>query len=215
MTLTKKDLSGTCLAAAHNGDAMASALVALSNEQGDGDELALRTEMDILNAFVGDTGSTWKKIAVGAGTSAEVDSGWDLPAHAIVHHVLIQVVTAEATGVTKTLDVGLLSSESGGDADAFIDGKSVATAGIQRPLFVQTTGSNNNYLGAAGTHTVGAKLTGLLIAGEDIAAGGDGYAQFAPYASDSLTAKSVSYSRGSTLTEFAGFIWIGYTEMPL
>lgn len=124
--------------------------------------------------------------------------------------VWIEVTTIEATGSTKTLDVGLLSSESGGDADGFLDGVSVATAGMRRGLAVATVGSNNTYLGAAGTHTIGALLTGLLIAGEDTAAGGDGYLMKSPHVAASVTSKSISYSRGSTLTEFVGKIWFLY-----
>lgn len=156
----------------------------------------------------------WRSSLIGSGTSAEVDTTFDLPARGQVHDVLVRVVTAETTGTTKTLDVGLLSSESGGDADGFLDGISVAATGMKRGTFVATVGSNNTYLGAAGTHTIGALSTQLLIAGEDTAAGGDGVGIKAPFLTDSVTAKSVSYSRGSTLTELQAYIFILYSEIP-
>lgn len=54
----------------------------------------------------------------------------DLPSEGIVTDVVNVVTTAEATATTKTLDAGMLSSESGGDADGFHDGVSVAAAGV-------------------------------------------------------------------------------------
>lgn len=161
----------------------------------------------------GDSTLKWKKIAVGTGSASEADSGWDLPAKAVVHHVFVEVTTAEATGATKTLDVGLLSSESGGDADGFLDGVSVATTGLKKGVFASTAGSNNTYVGAAATHTRGALLTELLLAGNDVANGGDGVAVRGEHLSDAVTAKSLSYTRGSVFSEFAGYIWIGYSTI--
>jgi len=42
-----------------------------------------------------------------------------------IHDVMLNVKTAEATGGTKTVDIGI----SGGDEDGFLDGASVASAG--------------------------------------------------------------------------------------
>lgn len=155
-------------------------------------------------------GDRWIKFAMIAGTTAVVDTTIDLPAKAIVEDAYVYVTTAETTGSTKTIDVGLLASESGGDEDGFIDGISVAATGLKKPVFVATVGSNNTYLGAASTHTRGVLLTELLIAGEDTAAGGDGFAQKGQHIGDSVTAKSITYTRGSTLTEFVGFGLIRY-----
>lgn len=58
--------------------------------------------------------------------TAEHDTGIDLPAGMIVTDVIVKVVTNEASG---TIDIGLLSSESGGDADGFVDGESCAVVG--------------------------------------------------------------------------------------
>lgn len=149
----------------------------------------------------------WKKIAVGTGTSAEADSGFDLPSTAIVHEVFVQVVTAESTGSTKTLAVGLLSSESGGDADGFLDGVSVASTGIVGGAFTYNDGTNQNSISAA---TYGVLLySGLL--GADVA-GQAGTVNPKPHIAGSVTAKSVSYSRGSTFSEFSGYIWIRYSD---
>lgn len=52
-----------------------------------------------------------------------------LPSGAVVTEVYVNVVKAEATGATKTVDVG---TGSGGDADGFLDGASVATTGVKK-----------------------------------------------------------------------------------
>jgi hypothetical protein len=62
--------------------------------------------------------------------TSEYDTGIDLPANMQVIDAFVEVVTAVASG---TIDVGLLSSESGGDADGILDGVSCATAGIFGP----------------------------------------------------------------------------------
>lgn len=154
-----------------------------------------------------------KKIAITTvPTGAAQDTGFDLPTRGIVLDVFVRVTTAEATGATKTLDVGLLAGESGGDADGFLDGVSVASTGVVRGNFVATTGSNNTYLGAASTHTIGVLLTRLLIAGEDTAAGGDGVGVLGSHILNG-TARSVVYTAGSNdWEEFTGEIWIVYLD---
>lgn len=145
-----------------------------------------------------------KTIAVGAGSSAEVDSGFDFPASAVIRDVYVEVTTAESTGSTKTLDVGLLSSESGGDADAFLDGVSVATAGIVQGLFTAVDGTNQNYF----TTTKGVKLYSGSLGGD--AAGTAAAAMIKPYIVNGAAARSLSYSRGDTFVEFVGKIHILY-----
>ena len=53
----------------------------------------------------------------GVSDNSETDTGIDLPANMLVKDAFIRVTTVDAT---ETLDVGLLSSESGGDADGFL-----------------------------------------------------------------------------------------------
>lgn len=49
----------------------------------------------------------------------EADLGHDLPADGLIEGGILEVTTAEATATIKTLSLGTLSSESGGDADGF------------------------------------------------------------------------------------------------
>lgn len=56
----------------------------------------------------------------------EIDTGIELPADCLVTESAVRVTTVDAT---ETLDFGLLSSESGGDADGFLDGAALGVAG--------------------------------------------------------------------------------------
>lgn len=125
--------------------------------------------------------------------TTETDLSYDLPADAQVEDVMIYVHVAEATGTTKTLDVGLLSSESGGDADGFLDGIDVSSTGLKRSSNTITVGANNTFLASS---TRGALLRDL-VAGEDTAAGGDGFVSNKPHLTSSVTAKSISVTPGS------------------
>lgn len=74
--------------------------------------------------------------------AAETDTGFDLPLHAAVLPTpLLRVHTVDAT---ETIDVGLLSSETAGDADGFIAAASVATAGLIKATVV----NGGNTMGA-------------------------------------------------------------------
>ena len=87
---------------------------------------------------------------------SEVDSTWDLPALAIVRDVFLDVTTAEATGGTKTLDIGTDGAGSN-DPDGFADALSVASLGIIRPG-VAIDGGGNFY----DTNTRGALLSSFV-----------------------------------------------------
>lgn len=140
-------------------------------------------------------------------TGSEQDTGWDLPANSIVLDVFVNVTTAEATGTTKTLDVGLLSSESGGDADGFLDGVSVASTGIVRGAATYTNGVNQNYISA---RTLGVLLWDGLDGTDEAGDAGTGNPTYHVVG----TAKSVSYTAGSNdFAEFRGDIYIVYVVL--
>jgi len=72
--------------------------------------------------------------------TSEYDTGIDLPAGAIVRDAIIYVGTNVAG---STIDVGMLSSESGGDADGFVDGESCANKGFVAHVNGDATEANN------------------------------------------------------------------------
>ncbi|MCH8290217.1 hypothetical protein IH992_03820 [Candidatus Poribacteria bacterium] len=150
-----------------------------------------------------------KKIAITAkGDTVENDTAFDLPAKAVVLDVFLDVTTAEATASTKTIDVGLLASESGGDADGFLDGISTGATGLQRGIPTLTTGSNEVYFAS----TTRGVLLESFTAGTDVATD-VGTVYDKSHLSDGVTAKSVSWTAGEAQTEFAGDLYIVYIEL--
>lgn len=95
--------------------------------------------------------------------ATEQDTGWDLPATAMVMDVFLDITTAEATGATKTIDIGTDGSGSN-DPDGFADAISVAATGLVRPQATVTTGSNETYYSA---NTRGVLLSDFLV-GTDV-----------------------------------------------
>jgi len=142
-------------------------------------------------------------------TGSEQDTGWNLPQSAIVFDVFVEVTTAEATGGTKTLDVGLLSSETAGDANGLLDGVAVSATGIKQGAFTVTDGTNQNYVSA---NTLGVMLFDGEI-GSD-AAGEAGVVARTPHVVTGSNAVSVTYTAGSVdFAEFRGSIHIVYADL--
>lgn len=149
-----------------------------------------------------------KKIAVSTLTAVEIDTGFDLPTKGIVLDVFVDVKTAEATGTTKTIDVGLLSSETGGDADGFLDGVVDSAIALKVGTLPVTDGTNTNFYTAAPTLGV-LFFDGLL--GADAAAT-PGVLTRRPHVLNG-TAKSLTYTLGSVHTELVADIYVVYLEI--
>ena len=137
--------------------------------------------------------------------TTETDTTIDLPDNAVVMDVFIDVETAD-TGIT--LDVGLLSTESGGDADGFLDGISVASTGLVHPAITVTSGSSEDYFSAT---TYGAFLA-------DFTAGSDNAGDVGTFArkyhpTDSVDAKSISYTASAGADTAAGTIYFVIAEL--
>jgi len=62
------------------------------------------------------------------------DTAVVIPAGSIIKNVWLDIETAEDTGTTKTVDVGI----SGGDEDGFLDGVSVAATGTVKGTLLNT-----------------------------------------------------------------------------
>lgn len=137
------------------------------------------------------------------------DTGFDYPTKGIVLDTFVDCVTAEATGTTKTIEVGLLASESGGDEDGFIDAVSVASTGVKPGALPTTDGTNTNFFTAAPTLGV-LMYDGLL--GADAAAT-PGVLSRRPHVLNG-TAKSLTYTLPSTnWAEFVGSIITVYVDL--
>lgn len=115
------------------------------------------------------------------------------PTKAIVKSVFLDVTTAEATGGTKTLNVGT-DSTSSGDADGFLVGIDVSSTGLKKGTLVD------------GGVTLGALLFVESGTGADVAN--------APEADITSGGKAVSWTPGSTdWVEFEGYAIIEYEDV--
>jgi hypothetical protein len=142
----------------------------------------------------------------GASDNAETDTGLDLPANLLVKDAYIKVSTTDSG---ETLDVGLLSSESGGDADGFVLLTSVASSGYVNPWPVVTSGTNIDYL----VHTAGyGAYLKQGIAGADAVATVGGFAR--RYHLTDGTAKSITYTGSSGSDTAAGYICLVLQRLP-
>jgi len=133
--------------------------------------------------------------------TTETDTGFDLPTNAAVipDGIGVNVLTLDAT---ETIDVGILSSESGGDANGFLALASVAAAVFVPGATVVTTGSNETYLAST---TLGA-LVHNFLAGADVA--GDVGTSYKKLLVCDGTAKSISYTLTAGTDTAEGFITI-------
>jgi len=145
--------------------------------------------------------------------TSETDAGIDLPSKAAILDVFVEVTTADS-GIT--MDIGLLSSESGGDADGFLDGVSMASTGlVQGTVSVtKTAGANENYISAV-SRTLGVLLADVESENGTDTAGDTGFCTVVRKAhlSDSVTAKSVSYTHSAGADTAAGYIHIIYIPL--
>lgn len=69
-------------------------------------------------------------------STSELSTGFVIPAGIKISDARVRVTTGVADA---TIDVGILSTEAGGDADGILDGVSCATAGIVQPIISDTT----------------------------------------------------------------------------
>lgn len=141
-------------------------------------------------------------IPFAASDAVEVDTGFDIPADAIIEDCYLLVTALDAT---ETLDVGILASETGGDANGFLILTTVATVGVQTGYATVNDGSTSDFFDA-GTYGV---LLASQINGSDAAATSGG--QVREFHRMDGTAKSISYTGSSGSNTAAGFIVLRYS----
>lgn len=136
--------------------------------------------------------SKFQKFAITAAPDgSEQDTTIVLPAKAIVKRVILDISAAEATGGTKTIDIG--TKDISNDPNGFIAGLATDATG-------QLEGSLAN----------GAQTLGALLAVDE-----DGAGTLVPR--DDLTSfgATVTFTAGDTdWVEFRGVIYVEYIEMP-
>jgi hypothetical protein len=141
--------------------------------------------------ILGDATLKFKRIPINfADATAEITTGFTLPATSIVRSVSIRVITAEATGGTKTLNVGTLDASN--NPAGFLAGISVAAVGV-----------------FTGVLTEGSVTRGVLLTDAQDTAANLVPVDFAPNA-----ATVVSWTPGDTdWAEFDGEIIIEYLDL--
>lgn len=141
-----------------------------------------------------------------ASDATETDTGVDFLADSFIHDVWVEVVTIDAT---ETIDVGLLSSETSGDADGLRVAVSTATAGFVLDTAVITNGSSADYWTAS---TYGALLA-TAITGSDSAVTTLGGKSVLNHVVTGSNAKSLTYTGSSGSDTAAGYIHYFFTRM--
>jgi hypothetical protein len=92
-------------------------------------------ELNYLDASVNGAVTRYTKEALPIVAAATAqDTTVVIPAGSIIKNVWIDVATQEATGTTKTVDIGV----SGGDEDGFLNGVSVAATGTIKGTLLNT-----------------------------------------------------------------------------
>lgn len=140
--------------------------------------------------------------------NVEFDTGFDLPTNAAVQHdgIGVHMVTKDDG---ETIDVGLLASESGGDANGFIATLSVGSAGFWPAKQTTATDTGQRWFSA---NTLGVLLSDFLAGASGSGASelNSGVFNPFPHVGDG-TAKSISYTLTTGATEAAGYLMIPYT----
>jgi len=143
-------------------------------------------------------------------SNAETDTGIDFTADTYVHDVRLEVVTVDAG---ETYDVGLLSSESGGDANGYRDGVSVATAGFPTDTGIVTAGASADYHAVT---TYGALLvTAITGTGAYASATGfdNGGKSYIGHIVAGASACSLTYTGSAGTDTAVGYIHFWFTRM--
>lgn len=141
-------------------------------------DTANRNQLAIIPFAIGDTTA-----------AAETDTGFNMPLYsAVLPAAMVRVLTVDAT---ETIDVGLLSSETAGDANGFVSAIALDTAGLVKA-----------------TVTNGSATAGALLFVQDSANAGDEAPE--PHVITGSNAVSVTYTLTAGTDTAEGFIILPY-----
>ena len=146
-------------------------------------------------ASIADVGAGRKFFVIPAAIVAATtvnDTGYNMPAKAVVLEAFLDVTTLEATGATKTVDVGFLNAGESGDEDGLLDGASVAAAGLIGPSLAN-----------------GAVTRGALLREDE-----DGAGAYVPSRDYTAGTRSITYTLGAAdFAEMVANIVIDFIEV--
>jgi hypothetical protein len=135
-------------------------------------------------------------------SGVETSTGFVLPTNARIYPWDMGVIV-DTVDSGKTINVGILSSQTGGDADGFIVGLSLTTAGLIWPIQTITAGTQMTYISA---NTLGVLFMGGTYAqfnGANVTGIVPPVPLYKPYMCDGL-AKTISYTCTTGSTTFTG-----------
>ena len=135
--------------------------------------------------------------------ATEKDTGFDFPLYAsVLPFVAVLVKTLDAT---ETIDAGILSSETAGDANGFIAVVALDAAGLIPAENVVTTGGTETYFAST---TIGALLQDFLAGAN--AAGDVGTSNKKAHAVTGSNGRSISYTTTTGTDTADGFLILPY-----
>ena len=151
----------------------------------------MSTPMKRTNVFDGEIVSL--PLIYNAG-GTEVSTGYVLPTNSVIYpwEMFVIVDTVDAT---ETVDIGILTGETGSDPNGFISLLSVATLGMIKPAATLAQGTNAHYISAA---TWGVLFLAAACFGANTAEQ-NAVPLFTPYICDGV-AKTISYTPSSSDT---------------
>lgn len=144
-------------------------------------------------------------IAFFAAATSETDTGIDFDYDTQILDVVVEVVTVDAT---ETCDVGLLSTETAGDANGLRTLVSVATAGFPTDTAVITGGSNIDYTPVT---TYGALLVTAITGSDAVATNGG--KSYIGHTVTGANAVSLTYTCSAGSDTSVGYIHYWFTRL--
>lgn len=164
--------------------------------------------MTLQNASQVDTKWNWEFLNLSYNSNVETSLLWALPKYAEINFrsMMVFVKTIDAT---ETIDVGLLSTEAGGDANGFLTLLPIGVAGWIKPSNTLTQGTNAHYISAT---TFGALFLPLACLGANTAEQ-NAVPLFLNHMGDGI-AKTLSYTCSSGSDTFTGVLAFAWRQLP-
>ena len=183
--------------------------LAITASTATGDVISVLLDIKPMSAgILSTTGRKIQQAAIAFGDGAtENSTAITFPAAAIVTDAWLVVSVAEATGATKTIDVGTTLVSN--DPDGFLDGISVAATGIVKATATYTTGGSEVYFASS---TYGDLLAPTQVAGSDAVEDTGTY--YEEKRDTTSSADVVSWTPGSAdFAELVAVLYIEYIEL--
>lgn len=136
--------------------------------------------------------------------TSETDTGIDLPLNVWVYDAMIEVVTVDAT---ETMDLGLLSTETAGDANGILTGVPMDTAGFIKPWSVTDSTTEDYVSSPYWGALMGIGTAGTSAATDQGQPGGPGHVI------SGSNARSITYTHSAGSDTAAGYIYVFFKHL--